>query len=278
MIPVAKALSSGGSVLQSETDPELVRDSLPFILVMYEMTLAARPDDPDLLLAASRAFTMYSYGFLMTEAEMADRNDFKKATEIRRRAAALFLRARKYALLALEEKHPGFTNALANDYAEAILMTDKEDTDFLYWCGASGAAALTAAKNDLNLLTLLTSSAAMMERVLGLDDEYGGGAAHDFFISYYGGRPEAMGGRVDKARKHFERSLEISGGLNAGTFVALATSVSIKNQDISEFRELLNKALVIDVNKQPENRLPNLIMQRKARWLLENTEDFFVGD
>lgn len=275
---VAGAMSSGGSVLQSEEDPQLVGDALPFILVMYEMLLTERPDDPDLLLAASRSFTMYSYAFLMTEAEMSDREDFKRATELRKRASAMFLRARGYALHALELKHPGFSKEMKEDYASALKMTDEDDIDLLYWGGASGAAALTAAKDNLALLTILAPSAAMVERVLELDDEYGGGAAHDFFISYYGGRPEAMGGSVEKAREHFKRSIEISGGSNAGTYISLATSVSIKKQDAEEFRELLNNALSIDADKYPDTRLSNLIMQKKARWLLKNTDEFILGD
>jgi predicted anti-sigma-YlaC factor YlaD len=278
MKSVAGAMSSSGNVMQSEEDPDLVGDALPFILVMYEMILAERPDDPELLLAASRAFTMYSYAFLMTEAEMSDRTDFKKATALRKRASAMFLRARGYALHALEQRHPGFNKAMEEDHASAILMTDKDDMDLLYWCGAAGAAALTAAKDNLALLTMLPQSAAMVQRVLELDDEYAGGAAHDFFISYYGGRPEAMGGSIEKAREHFNRSLEISGGSNAGTYISLATSVSVKRQDASEFRELLNKALAVDVDKYPDSRLSNLIMQRKARWLLDNTDEFILGN
>jgi predicted anti-sigma-YlaC factor YlaD len=278
MKSVAGAMSSGGNVMQSEEDPDLVGDALPFILVMYEMILAERPDDPDLLLASSRAFTMYSYAFLMTEAEMADRTDFKKATQLRKRASAMFLRARGYALRALEQRHPGFNRAMKEDHASALKMTDKGDIDLLYWCGAAGAASLSAAKDNLALLPLLSPSAAMVERVLELDDEYAGGAAHDFFISYYGGRPKAMGGSEQKAREHFRRSLDISGGSNAGTYISLATSVSVKRQDAAEFRELLGRALAVDVDKYPESRLSNLIMQRKARWLLDNTHEFILGD
>jgi len=278
MKSVAGAMSSGGNVMQSEEDPDLVGDALPFILVMYEMILAERPDDPDLLLAASRAFTMYSYGFLMTEAEMLDRTDFRKATELRKRASAMFLRARGYALHAFEQKHPGFKKALREDYAAAMKMTDRGDLDLLYWGGVSGAAALAAAKDNLSLLPMLAPSAAMVERVLELDESYGKGAAHDFFISYYGSRPRAMGGSEEKAREHYRRSIEISGGSNAGTYISLATSVSVKNQDPREYRELLGKALAVEVDKYPEGRLSNLIMQKRARWLLDNTEEFILGD
>jgi predicted anti-sigma-YlaC factor YlaD len=278
MKSVASAMSSGGNTLQSEADPELVGDALPFILVMYEMLLAERPDDPELLLAASKAFTMYSYGYIMTEADMSDGTDFRETTRKRKRASSMFLRARGYALHALEQRHPGFKKAFGEDYRSALLMTGRDDVDLLYWCGAAGAAALSAAKDNLELMSALPKHAAMVERVLELDDEYAQGAAHDFFISYYGSRPEAMGGSVERAREHFRRSIEISKGRNAGTYLALAASVSVKMQDAEEFRALLNKALEIDVDDYPESRLSNLIMQKRARWLLENTEEFFLEE
>jgi predicted anti-sigma-YlaC factor YlaD len=273
---VAGSLSSGGDAFLTESDPELVRDALPFALKMYEIILSERPDDPRLLLSTSRAFTMYAYGFLMTEAEMADRDAYEKAMHLRRRASGLFLRARDYALRGLELKHPGFKKQLRRDQWAALQLTDKGDVELLYWCGVSWAAALSAAKDDLVLLGELPLSAAMVHRVLELDESFSHGAAHDFFISYYGSRPEAMGGSVQKAREHFKRSLELSGGSNVGTYVAMATSVSIRTQDVEEFRHYLEMALSVDVDKYPRQRLSNVIMKRRARWLLENTEEFFL--
>jgi predicted anti-sigma-YlaC factor YlaD len=56
----------------------------------------------------------------------------------------------------------------------------------------------------------------------------------------------------------------------------MATSVSIRTQDVEEFRHYLEMALSVDVDKYPRQRLSNVIMKRRARWLLENTEEFFL--
>jgi predicted anti-sigma-YlaC factor YlaD len=66
--------------------------------------------------------------------------------------------------------------------------------------------------------------------------------------------------------------------MRAGPYIALATSVSVKNQDAAEFRELLGKALAIDVNADIPDRLVNIINQRKARWLLDHVDDYFLAD
>lgn len=87
-----------------------------------------------------------------------------------------------------------------------------------------------------------------------------------------------MGGSVERARYHFERSLQLSTGLRATPYLALATSVAVKEQDAEEFKRLLKGALQIDPDQEPQYRLLNIITQRKARWLLKNIEDYFLDE
>ncbi len=50
-------------------------------------------------------------------------------------------------------------------------------------------------------------------------------------------------------------------------------------QDRAEFKALLEKALAIDADRQPETRLANLIAQRHARRLLARIDELFLeGD
>ena len=68
----------------------------------------------------------------------------------------------------------------------------------------------------------------------------------------------------------------LSDGQQAGPFVNLAESVLLPNQDKAEFRNTLKQALAINPDIRPEWRLANVIMQRKARWLLQRTDKLFV--
>ncbi|MDZ7793006.1 MAG: TRAP transporter TatT component family protein [Spirochaetia bacterium] len=79
-----------------------------------------------------------------------------------------------------------------------------------------------------------------------------------------------------KARFHFNQAVELSDGHALGPYVALAGSIAVKNQDAQEYRRLLEKALSIEVDKYPEMRLENTILQEKARWMLEHIEDKFL--
>jgi hypothetical protein len=40
----------------------------------------------------------------------------------------------------------------------------------------------------------------------------------------------------------------------------------------------LEKALAVDVDARPEWRLANLVMQRRARWLLERIDDLIIPE
>jgi predicted anti-sigma-YlaC factor YlaD len=62
----------------------------------------------------------------------------------------------------------------------------------------------------------------------------------------------------------------------AGPFVALAGSVAVQKQNVTEFKDLLHRALAIDPDARPEWRLVNLILQRRARWLLSRTDELFL--
>ena len=95
---------------------------------------------------------------------------------------------------------------------------------------------------------------------------------------FYGSAPADLGGSEEKARQDFSRAVELSGGRTAGPYVALASSVSVKNQNVAEFRDLLGKALAIDVNALPAQRLTNIINQRRARWLLDHIDRFFLAE
>jgi hypothetical protein len=52
--------------------------------------------------------------------------------------------------------------------------------------------------------------------------------------------------------------------------------VCVEKQDAKQFEELLSRALAINPDEQPATRLVNLIMQRRAKWLLSRKNDLFL--
>ena len=209
--------------------------------------------------------------------ELEDR-DLEKATALRIRAAKLYLRARDYGIRGLEVTHTGFGAALRKDAKTAVRVATKKDVPLLYWTAASWGAAISLSKDDPDLVADQGIVEALIDRALVLDEAFDHGAIHSFLIAYEGSRNGAAGDFAVRARKHFDRAMELSAGHQAGPLVSLAENVSLQKQNRTEFEALLKRALAIDVNAEPEYRLANLIMQRRARWLLQRTDDLFLED
>ena len=277
---VADALGgggTGGSSLTSDNDPELVGEALPFALKMYEILLEQTPEHTGLLLTTGMGFIMYSNAYVQSPADMLPVYAFEEQQEEYTRAKNLYLRGRNYIFKALEIKHPGFHEAIEKKELETFISRiNGEDVDYLYWGAAGWFAAIAINVFDLELTFQIPMAKAMMDRAYEIDPDYGEGTIDDFYILYYASLPPDLGGSEEKAREHFRRAVELSNGRNASPYVSLATTLSIQNQDLEEFENLLKTALAIDVDKDPETRLMNVIMQDKAEWLLEHKEDFFI--
>ena len=270
------ALAESGTTYASDDDPALVRDALPFALKLIESLLDQTPHHRGLLLAAASGFTQYTYAFVQEDAdEIADR-DVKTSALLRERARKLYLRARDYGLRGLEEAHAGFASRLHVARAEALEVMTQDDVAFLYWTSASWAAAIAMRKSDPDLLADLPIVDGLIERGFQLQPDFDHGSIHEFLISFEGGRPETMGGSVERARRHFEEALRLSGGQRAAPLVELAENVSVRSQNRREFETMLRRAIKVDVDARPEWRLSNLIMQRRARWLLGRADEMFA--
>jgi hypothetical protein len=57
----------------------------------------------------------------------------------------------------------------------------------------------------------------------------------------------------------------------------LAETVAVREQNLTEFRTLLETALAVDPNKVPALRLANILAHRRAQWLLSRIPDLFIA-
>ena len=279
MNQVANALTdqTSSSVFSGDNDPELVGDALPFAIKLYESLMVGNPSHLGLKLKTGSLYIMYANAFLQTPALMLPESEFKAQEFNYMRSKNLYLRGRDILLTALEQKYPGFRQNLQKKlFAQALTATNKKDVPLLYWAGAGWLGAYAIDPFDMDLGMTMAAAAALMDRVLALDENYAAGAIHEFYILYYGSLPEYMGGSLPKAREHFEKAIAVSGGKSSTPYIALATTVVVKEQHIAEFQSLLKKALTVDPEIDPENRLLNILNRRKAFWLLEHIDDFFV--
>jgi hypothetical protein len=269
---VANSMSSGGSSLNSDNDPELVRDAVPFALKTYESLLESLPRHVPLLVAACRGFTSYAYGFLAMDADAIRYKDRAAAKVIDERTLNMYLRAHGYCARALEERFKGVTEMLLKDPANALTKPKKDDVELLYWSAASWGLAM--ALNPDTLAIDFPAVRALAERGLALDESWWNGALHELMIVL--DSQELLGGSQENARKHFDRAVALQKGLSPGPYLSLAMGVSVARQDRAEFEKLMNMALAISPDANPAERLTTILMQRRAKILLDQVEYLFL--
>lgn len=275
---VGDLLASGDSVYERDDDLVLVGDALPFSLKLVESLLSQSPQHYGLLLTAGRGFVLYSYAYVHFEADMKATDDLDRALELRRRARRLYLRALAYAMRAVELTYPGFEVRLGEDPQRAVHEISPADAGqlvpVLYWSAAALGLAISVSRHDAALLARLPEVDALLARALELDEGWNAGTLHEFRVTM------AASGRIqaddDVIRRHYQRALQLSRGRRASLYVAYAEAASIPNQNREEFRELLDKALSVDIDGEPENRLINALAQRRAKWLKGRIDELFL--
>ena len=271
------ALARGGTTYASDDDPELIRAASPFSLKLIESLLAETPQHRGLLLAAASGFTQYGYAFVQQDADELESTDVAGAAVMRARARRLYLRARDCGLRGLAVTHPEIADELRRDPRAAVSRCTTDDVPLLYWTAASWSAAIAVTKDRPDLIAELPQAEALIDRALELDETFDHGAIHNFLITYEMARAGGTGDPATRARAHYERALALGGGHAVSPIIAYAESVCLPQQDRAQFETLLRRALALDPDAHPESRLGNLIMQRRARWLLAHTDDLFLS-
>jgi predicted anti-sigma-YlaC factor YlaD len=274
---LGNALASGGNTFTSDDDPELVEAAIPFGLKLYESLLAESPKHTGLLLAAAQGFTEYSYAFVDSRIDEARAESLERADALRERARKLYIRAYHYGMRGLDARHPGFAAALDNDADLALQRVTRSDVPLLYWTAAARGLTISLSKTSPELIAELPLVETIVRRVVELDENFDGGAVPEFLITleaaHSGVKPEEQ---QKLMRQHFERALKISQGKRAGTYVSFAENACVPAQNKAEFQSLLEKALAVDPDADLDNRLANLVAQRRARWLLKHVDDLFL--
>lgn len=268
------ALTSTASSYSTDNDLEFVRLAAPTTLKMIEMVLAQQPAHEGLLVTACSGFAQYAYAFLQIDAEAIETTNAAAAAELRTRAGLMQRRARDYCLRALEARHKGFRDRLTRDTKGLMAAMTIADVPALYWLAVSWGSELAVASNQLMRLPELLTVRTILERALALDEKWERGAIHEAFIAL-DGLPALLGGSAARAKQHFDRAIELSGGQSAFAYVTMASSIAQPARDRASFEKWMKAALAVNIDRVPEMRLANLIAQKRARVLMGRVSTLF---
>lgn len=270
---LADVLGKGEGVYLSDEDPELIAAALPFNMKTMETLLETNPRHRGLLLTAAKSFILYTYAFVEPETRELEYTEFDEAEAVRRRAAKLYRRAYRYGVRGLAVEHPGLGERLSASPDDAAAELTVEDVPLAVWTAAALGGAIGVAVDDPESTADIAVVGALLERALVLDEDFEGGTIHEFLFTYEAGR---VGGDMEKARLHYDRALALGPARKPSIWLSWAESVSVADQNRSEFLELVEQVLAFDVSAYPENRLLNILAQRRARWLRDTVDDLFL--
>ena len=183
--------------IHSQSDPEIVKQGFPAYLMLLDTLVLASPDDPDLLYAATLAYSTYCQAFLTDESESE-------------RGAKLFGHGKRYGLRLLERmKEINEIDSISvTDFEEALRHLDRHDVPHMYAASTAWLGWILMNTDSMIALADLPKALAVMNRILELDEGYDRGSVHLFYGIYYAVQPRGAGRNLTKSKEHFERAIE----------------------------------------------------------------------
>ena len=259
----ASLVDRGRPALRRESDPEIAKAALPGQLKLVESLLESDPANPDLLASLAEGWAGYAYLFL-------DDEDPSRAAGLYRRAAGYGLR-----LLSRRKAFAGLDAMSPEALAESLKTAGPADARALYWTATAWAGWANAAKSDPEALAQLPRAVRLMERVLALDPGFEHGGPDLFFGVYYAARPALAGGDVKRSKRHFEAALAREGRRYLQAHYLMMRSYAVAALDKDAFLALGAELAAASADALPDARLANELAKRKAKSLLEKTDELF---
>jgi predicted anti-sigma-YlaC factor YlaD len=269
-----KFSSNQSNVIRGEEDPELLGDSMPFMLKMLEIMSESSPENVNIKTSLAQGFTAYGSLWLENEALINEDDHYEYSEHLKNRAKQLFYRAWHYGFQGLNMQYPGFSEKIKNDLSVLTIM-NKSDVPLLTWTGLAMVSWIKHSSDSADAVSELPKAVSMINKAFDLDPEYGEGVLYEFFI-YYDSEQINSTGKKKQLVDYRDKIISDSDNNKCSPYLTWASAISIKTQNKSEFIKMLAEGLKIDVDKRPEYRLSNKICQKMSKWYLTKIDDFFL--
>ena len=260
----AMPLMDGGLIaMNRETDLELARDAIPATLKMLEGMAVEDPGNVQLRIYTAQGFYGYSYSFVeLTSPE---------------RAVTLYTRCLEHTKVALSSQ--GFEldpeSAPLADLEQALKDTTTRQVPALFWSASCLAKRTDMYRTDPRSIAQLARAAALMQRVLTLDENYYYGGPHLFFGVYFGGRAPMFGGDFAQSERHFAQARAATDGKLLMTDVLYAEFLARQQLDRDAFHQRLTAVIDAPDDLFPEMAFANRVAKQRAQYLLSKEAEWF---
>tara|TARA_B100000700_G_C15033348_1_gene851599 strand:- start:581 stop:1417 length:837 start_codon:yes stop_codon:yes gene_type:complete len=221
-----------------------------------------------------KAKVEYAFGVIMEESDRLIDEDYFLALHGYKKANKLFTESKLLSISILNESYPNFNDWLKNI---SEIQFKPDDVYDLYWLAAAIGGAIKSSRGNPFELVNLPKVGKLIKTAIKLDPDWGQGALFSAMMSFTVTRTDLSGDAlVDSTRYYFDRAITISDSLDASPFITFAESIDKPLQNKEGFQMNLNYVLSMDAGKNSKFELGNLIAQKRAKWLLSKTNEYFL--
>ena len=215
----------------------------------------------------------YGFGVLLEESDRILDDDYNLGVKKSQEAYIVFSDAKKVGNSILIISYPKLDSWLSG---ETDLQFNINDVSDLYWLAAAYGGAIKSSRGNPFDVVKLPVVKKLLITAIALDPKWGKGALYSAMMSYTSSRPDLFGDAlIDSVSSFYEKALIASDSLDASLFVSYAELIDKKFQDRDAFEQKLDIVLKMDVEKDKDFRLSNIIAQERAKWLLSKTDEIF---
>mgnify|MGYP001210148337 FL=1 len=235
-----------------------------------EMKKSLSTDQKRLLLKTK---VEYGFGVLLEESDRTLDHDYNLGVKKSQEAHIVFSDAKKVGNSILIISYPKLDSWLSG---ETDLQFNINDVSDLYWLAAAYGGAIKSSRGNPFDVVKLPVVKKLLITAIALDPKWGKGALYSAMMSYTSSRPDLFGDAlIDSVSSFYAKALIASDSLDASLFVSYAELIDKKFQDRDAFEQKLDIVLNMDVEKDKDFRLSNIIAQERAKWLLSKTDEIF---
>ncbi len=246
---------------ENNSDISVVEDGAPAYLLMMDAFVGKNPEDFAMARSAAKLNAAYAEMFV---------DDPERSQKLTEKALRL-----AFVSACLENRDFCDLRAKCFDEFEQILSeADRDDVDAIFTLGSVWASWIQAHRKDWNAVAELSRVESIMRRTTALAPDYKKGEPYLYLAAMATLLPPALGGKAEEGREYFEKAIELSEGKNLYAKYLYAQRYARLVFDRQLHDRLLQE--VIDADPEAEGyTLANAIARKKARLLLQTSDDYF---
>ena len=216
----------------------------------------------------------YGFGIIMEQADRLIEDDYLEGLDQYKKANNVFNEAQDLGMLIMLEKYPEFNDWLQKD---AVIDLKKEDVSDMYWLAASIGGSVSSSRGDPFELIDLPYVGRLLNKCIKIYPEWNNGSLYSAMMSFATSRSDLSEQMLrDSVDFYFNKAISYSNGMDAGPYLTYAESIHKTFQERKDFVDKLNYVMEMDVVRNSDYEMGNLVSKSRAKWLLSKTDEYFL--